>query len=73
MTGEITLRGRVLRVGGIKEKLLAAKRAGVKDIILCFDNKQDVDEINKEYLEGLNFHYVHKMEEVLNLVLKTSN
>ena len=69
MTGEITLRGRVLRVGGIKEKLLAAKRAGVKDIVLCFDNKQDVDEINKEYLEGLNFHYVHKMEEVLNYVL----
>jgi ATP-dependent Lon protease len=73
MTGEITLRGRVLRVGGIKEKLLAAKRAGVKDIILCFDNKQDVDEINKEYLEGLTFHYVHKMEEVLNIVLESSN
>lgn len=72
MTGEITLRGRVLRVGGIKEKLLAAKRAGVKDIVLCFDNKQDVDEINKEYLEGLSFHYVHRMEEVLDIVLKTN-
>jgi ATP-dependent Lon protease len=71
MTGEITLRGRVLRVGGIKEKLLAAKRAGVKDIILCFDNKQDVDEINKEYLDGLNFHFVHRMEEVLDLVLNS--
>jgi ATP-dependent Lon protease len=69
MTGEITLRGRVLRVGGIKEKLLAAKRAGIKDIILCVDNKQDVDEINAEYLEGLNFYYVHKMNEVLEYVL----
>lgn len=69
MTGEITLRGRVLRVGGIKEKLLAAKRAGIKNIILCADNKQDVDEINKEYLKGLEFHYVQRMGEVLNLVL----
>jgi ATP-dependent Lon protease len=51
---------------------LAAKRAGVKDIVLCFDNKQDVDEINKEYLEGLSFHYVHRMEEVLDIVLKTN-
>jgi ATP-dependent Lon protease len=70
MTGEITLRGRVLRVGGIKEKLLAAKRAGIKDILLCVDNKQDVDEINDEYLVGLNFHYVHRMDEVLHFVLK---
>ncbi len=65
MTGEITLRGRVLRVGGIKEKLLAAKRAGVKDIILCVDNRQDVEEINESYLVGMNFHYVRNMNEVL--------
>ncbi len=69
MTGEITLRGRVLRVGGIKEKMLAAKRAGIKDIILCVDNKQDVEEIQKEYLEGLNFHYVGYMKEVLTHAL----
>lgn len=69
MTGEITLRGRVLRVGGIKEKILAAKRAGIKDIILCVDNKQHIDEISDEYLEGLNFHYVRQMKEVLNLAL----
>ena len=70
MTGEITLRGRVLRVGGIKEKLLAAKRAGIKDIILSVDNKQDVNEINKEYLQGLRFHYVHHMDEVLHFALQ---
>jgi ATP-dependent Lon protease len=69
MTGEITLRGRVLRVGGIKEKILAAKRAGIQNLILCVDNKQDVDEINAEYLEGLNFHYVRQMNEVLELAL----
>lgn len=65
MTGEITLRGKVLPVGGIKEKILAAKRSGIKEIILCADNKKDIDEIKAEYLEGLTFHYVTKMKEVL--------
>ncbi|MEI6020118.1 MAG: endopeptidase La [Bacteroidota bacterium] len=69
MTGEITLRGKVLPVGGIKEKLLAAKRAGIKEIILCADNKKDVDDIKPEYLKGLNFHYVTQMEEVLKMAL----
>ena len=69
MTGEITLRGKVLAVGGIKEKILAAKRAGVKEIILCEQNKKDVDEINKRYLEGLNFHYVNKMNDVIDIAL----
>lgn len=65
MTGEITLRGRVLPVGGIKEKILAAKRADIKEIILCKDNKRDVDEINQDYLKGLTFHYVKYMDEVV--------
>ncbi|MDG2154257.1 MAG: endopeptidase La [Crocinitomicaceae bacterium] len=69
MTGEITLRGDVLPVGGIKEKILAAKRSGVKDIILCSKNKQDVDEIKESYLKGLSFHYVNKMSEVLDTAL----
>lgn len=69
MTGEITLRGKVLPVGGIKEKILAAKRANIKDIILCTDNKQDVDEINQTYLTGLNFHYVKEMHEVVALAV----
>jgi ATP-dependent Lon protease len=69
MTGEITLRGKVLPVGGIKEKILAAKRANIKDIILCIDNKQDVDEINQTYLTGLNFHYVKEMQEVVALAI----
>ena len=69
MTGEITLRGDVLPVGGIKEKILAAKRAGITTLILCNKNKQDVDEINQEYLKGLTIHYVSKMNEVLNLAL----
>jgi len=69
MTGEITLRGLVLPVGGIKEKMLAAKRAGIKDIILCKQNKKDVEEINKEYIEGLTFHYVTEMKEVLEIAL----
>jgi len=69
MTGEITLRGRVLPVGGIKEKLLAAKRAGIKEVILCADNKKDVDDIKPEYLKGLSFHYVKQMEEVLDYAL----
>jgi ATP-dependent Lon protease len=69
MTGEITLRGKVLPVGGIKEKVLAAKRAGISDIILCADNHKDIKEINAQYLQGLTFHYVKRMEEVLNLAL----
>ncbi|MEN9700040.1 MAG: hypothetical protein RLZZ301_1238 [Bacteroidota bacterium] len=69
MTGEITLRGDVLPVGGIKEKILAAKRAGIKDIILCEKNRQDVEEIEAQYLKGLQFHYVQKMKEVLELAL----
>jgi ATP-dependent Lon protease len=69
MTGEITLRGQVLPVGGIKEKMLAAKRAGIKDIILCRQNQKDVEEINKEYIKGLKFHYVSEMNEVLDFAL----
>jgi ATP-dependent Lon protease len=69
MTGEITLRGKVLPVGGIKEKILAAKRANIKEIILCFENKSDIDEIKPEYLEGLTFHYVKEMSEVLKIAL----
>ncbi len=71
MTGEITLRGKVLPVGGIKEKVLAAKRAGVKEIIMCADNEKDVKEINPEYIQGVQFHYVKKMQEVLNLALSS--
>ena len=67
MTGEITLRGKVLPVGGIKEKILAAKRANIKEIILSIDNKKDVDEINSKYLKGLKFHFVNNMFEVLNI------
>lgn len=69
MTGEITLRGRVLPVGGIKEKILAAKRAEIKEIILSEDNKKDILEINKKYLEGLTFHYVKTMLEVVEIAL----
>jgi ATP-dependent Lon protease len=69
MTGEITLRGEVLPVGGIKEKILAAKRAGIKELILCEKNRQDVDEINVEYTKGLTIHYVSKMREVLDIAL----
>jgi ATP-dependent Lon protease len=69
MTGEITLRGKVLPVGGIKEKILAAKRANIKEIILCHENKSDIDEIKPEYLEGLTFHYVKEMSEVLELAI----
>jgi ATP-dependent Lon protease len=69
MTGEITLRGKVLPVGGIREKILAAKRAGISDIILCRENKKDIDEINADYLEGLTFHYVSDVKEVLTLAL----
>ncbi|MDR2906788.1 MAG: endopeptidase La, partial [Bacteroidales bacterium] len=69
MTGEITLRGQVLPVGGIKEKILAAKRAGIHNIMLCKDNKRHIQEIEKDYLKGLKFHYIEKMSEALNLVL----
>jgi ATP-dependent Lon protease len=69
MTGEITLRGKVLPVGGIKEKILAAKRANIKEIILCHENKRDIDEIKPEYLDGLTFHYVKEMSEVLQIAI----
>ena len=69
MTGEITLRGKVLPVGGIKEKILAAKRAGITDIILCKDNRKDIEEINEMYLKGLTFHYVNSIKEVLDIAL----
>jgi len=69
MTGEITLRGKVLPVGGIKEKILAAKRARIKEILLCEENKRDIDEIKPEYLKGLKFHYVKEMSDVLTLAL----
>lgn len=76
MTGEITLRGKVLPVGGLKEKMLAAKRAGIKEIILCTRNRKDIEEIKESYLEGLTFHYVSDMKEVIKLALlneKVSN
>ncbi len=69
MTGEITLRGKVLPVGGIKEKILAAKRANIKEIILCRQNKRDIDEIKAEYLTGLTFHFVDRMSEVLDIAI----
>jgi len=69
MTGEITLRGKVLPVGGIKEKILAAKRARIKEILLCEENKRDIDEIKPEYLKGLTFHYVREMSDVLAFAL----
>ena len=69
MTGEITLRGQVLPVGGIKEKVLAAKRSGLKDIILCAQNEKDISEIEVEFIKGLNFHYVKNMQQVLDLAL----
>ena len=73
MTGEITLRGKVLPVGGIKEKILAAKRANIKEIILCNQNKADVEEIKKEYVRGLKFHYVSKMSEVIDIAITNYN
>ncbi|EDM43066.1 ATP-dependent protease La [unidentified eubacterium SCB49] len=69
MTGEITLRGKVLPVGGIKEKILAAKRARIKEILLCEENRSDIEEINPDYLKGLTFHYVKDMSDVLTLAL----
>ncbi|MEO5675743.1 MAG: endopeptidase La [Chitinophagales bacterium] len=70
MTGEITLRGKVLPVGGIKEKILAAKRAGMKEILLCKMNEKDVAEINPEFIKGIKFHYVNTMDEVLDIALE---
>jgi ATP-dependent Lon protease len=72
MTGEITLRGKVLPVGGIKEKILAAKRAKIKEILLCEANRRDIEEINPDYLKGLKFHYVNDMKEVIDIAV-TSN
>ncbi|MGN0212041.1 MAG: endopeptidase La [Muribaculaceae bacterium] len=69
MTGEITLRGKVLPVGGIKEKILAAKRAGITDIILCNENRKDIDEIKDTYLKGLTFHYVSTIKDVIDIAL----
>jgi len=70
MTGEITLRGKVLPVGGIKEKLLAATRAGIKEVILCEANRKDVEEIKKDYLKNLTVHYVNRMEEVVDFAIE---
>lgn len=70
MTGEITLRGEVTPIGGVKEKILAAKRSGITDIILCNDNRRDVEEIEPAYLDGLNFHYIAVMSEALDLVFE---
>jgi ATP-dependent Lon protease len=70
MTGEITLRGKLLPVGGIKEKILAAKRAGIKEIILCVDNQKDVNEIQQEYLDGLQFHFVRNMADALAIAIE---
>jgi len=69
MTGEITLRGRVLPVGGIKEKILAAKRANIKEIILCASNKKDILEIKADYIQDMQFHYVTDMRDVIKLAL----
>ena len=69
MTGEITLRGKVLPVGGIKEKILAAKRAGVKEIMLCYKNRKDIEEIKPDYVKDLTFHYVESVDEVLKVAL----
>ncbi len=69
MTGEITLRGKVLPVGGIKEKILAAKRANIKDIILCKSNEKDILEIKEDYIKDMQFHYVTEMSQVIKLAL----
>jgi ATP-dependent Lon protease len=69
MTGEITLRGQVLPVGGIKEKVLAAKRAGLKEIVMCWQNEKDVNEIEPDYIKGMQFHYVKTMQQVLDIAL----
>ncbi len=70
MTGEITLRGVVLPVGGIKEKILAAKRAGIREIILCWQNEKDINEINAGYIKGMQFHYVKNMQQVVDIALQ---
>lgn len=70
MTGEITLRGKVIPVGGIKEKLLAATRAGITEIILCDANRKDVEEIKKDYLKNLKISYVSRMSEVIDLAIE---
>jgi ATP-dependent Lon protease len=70
MTGETTLRGRVTAVGGIREKILAAKRAGITELILSEENQKDVEEIKAEYVEGLTFHYVRTNNDVLRIALK---
>ncbi len=70
MTGEITLRGKVLPVGGIKEKLLAAKRAGMQEIVLSKENKKHVEDVKQDYIEGVTFHYVETMEDVLEIALQ---
>ena len=69
MTGEVTLRGKVLPVGGIKEKILAANRAGVKELILCTKNRKDIEEINPSYLKDLTFHYADNVKQVLDIAL----
>ena len=69
MTGEISLIGKVMPVGGIKEKILAAKRAGIKEIILCHKNRRDIEEIDAHYLKGIQFHYVTQVDEVLAIAL----
>ena len=69
MTGEITLRGQVLPVGGIKEKVLAAKRAGLKEILMCYLNEKDVKEIDSNFIKGITFHYVKTMQQVLDIAL----
>ncbi|HWJ29423.1 MAG TPA: S16 family serine protease, partial [Flavisolibacter sp.] len=68
--GEITLRGQVLPVGGIKEKVLAAKRAGLKEIIMCAQNEKDVQDINPDYIKGMRFHFVKTMNQVVELALQ---
>lgn len=68
MTGEMTLRGRVLPVGGIKEKILAAKRAGVEEIVISEDNRKDIEDIPEIYVKGLNFHYVHDIGDVISYI-----
>ena len=69
MTGEITLRGKILPVGGIKEKILAAKRAGITDIVMCKENKKDIEEIPNIYLKGVTFHYAENILDVWNFAL----
>jgi ATP-dependent Lon protease len=73
MTGEITLRGKVLPVGGIKEKILAAKRAKITEIILCQENRKNIEEIDSIYLKGLTFHYVSNMHQVLDIAITDKN